>query len=173
MLSLSLDPAAPGDRDAVWDVWHACARDETTCWNDDYPTPAVLDADIAAGRLYVFRHDGQVIGSATLMPPVDIHRQGYPFAPCRQPIQLTRLCIHPGRARRGLGAALLQHAEALAAAQGADAVHLLCDVNNRAGLALFTRAGYAEVCRATLYGDSFSVREKRLAAAIRFDTGMD
>ncbi len=171
MPACTLTPAAPGDRDAVWAVWHACARDGSTCWNDEYPTPAVLEQDMAAGRLYVFHCEGQVVGSATLMPPVDIQRQGYPFAPCACPIQLTRLCIHPGRARRGLGALLLRHAEALAAQHGADAVHLLCDVNNRAGLALFARAGYAEVCRATLYGDSFSVREKRLPSAIHFDTG--
>lgn len=172
MLTCTLTPATPGDRDAVWAVWHACARDESTCWNDEYPTPAVLEQDMAAGHLYVFRHEGQVVGSATLMLPVDIQRQGYPFAPCERPIQLTRLCIHPGKARRGLGAILLQHAEALAAGLGADAVHLLCDVNNRAGLSLFTRAGYVEVCRATLYGDSFSVREKALSPAIHFDTAM-
>jgi hypothetical protein len=39
-------------------------------------------------------------------------------------------------------------------------VHLLCDVRNVPGLALFTRAGYREVREASLYGDRFSVREK-------------
>jgi hypothetical protein len=43
-------------------------------------------------------------------------------------------------------------------------------VQNTAGLALFAAGGYREVCRATLYGDHFSVREKRLNTAERFDT---
>ena len=111
-----------------------------------------------------------MIGSVSLPPADVIERQGYPFEPCGRAVMLTRLCVLPALWRQGHGACLLRLAEAQAARGGAGGLHILCDVRNATGLALFAAGGYREVCRATLYGDHFSVREKRLSADGRFDT---
>lgn len=154
--------ATPADRAMIWAVWHACAQDTRTCWDETYPTPAVLQNDLENKRLFAFWQDGQILGSVTLQPPDDLEKQGYPFAVSDRATMLTRLCVDPPLMGRGLGFSLLGLAQQQAVLGGASAIHLLCDVRNLRGLALFDRAGYAEVCHATLYGDRFSVREKVL-----------
>ena len=155
-------PAAAGDRAAVWALWSACAADERCLWNADYPTEAYLKQDLGNGWLHVLLEDGRLIGAVTLMPPGTVERQGFPFAEAEPIAELTRLCVQPPLWRRGVGGALLALTEAYAASGGARAIHLLCDVRNAPALALFARSGYREVCRASLYGDRFSVREKLL-----------
>jgi predicted N-acetyltransferase YhbS len=162
MENLTLTPATETDADAIWAVWDACAQSAETCWNHDYPTPAVLADDLKQHWLYAFRRNGEIIGSVSLPPADDIERQGYPFEPCGQAVMLTRLCITPSHWRQGYGGKLLRLAAQEAARRGAGGLHILCDMRNRAGLALFTAARYRLVCRATLYGDDFSVREKKL-----------
>lgn len=162
MENLTLTPATEADTSAVWAIWQACAQSPETCWNQAYPTPDVLADDIRQGWLYAFRQNSDIVGSVSLPPASDIERQGYPFEPCGQAVMLTRLCIAPSLWRRGLGTALLRLAEREAARRGAGGLHILCDIRNRAGLALFTAGGFHPVCRANLYGDDFSVREKKL-----------
>ena len=169
MENLTLALATEEDREAIWAVWHACALHPDTCWEEAYPTPALLAEDLTKGWLYVFLQDGHVVGSVSLPPADIIEKQGYPFEPCGPAVMLTRICVAPALWRHGLGGALLRLAEAQAARLGAGGLHILCDVRNTAGLALFASAGYQEVCRATLWGDHFSVREKRLTPARRFD----
>ena len=70
-----------------------------------------------------------------------------------------------GRPGDALAMPPLPAAEADGPAARAGGLHILCDVRNTAGLALFASADYQEVCRATLWGDHFSVREKRLTLA--------
>ena len=162
MENLTLTLATEPEAGEIWAVWDACAKSPETCWSREYPTPAVLADDLRQGWLYAFRQNGVVIGSVSLPPAGDIERQGYPFEPCGQAVMLTRLCIGPSRWRQGYGGALLRLAELEALRRGAGCLHILCDMRNRAGLALFTAAGYRVVCCATLYGDTFSVREKKL-----------
>ena len=157
-----LTQAAATERRMIWNLWHACAQETETRWNDAYPTPALLDADLAGGCLYAMRYHYAITGSVTLQAADSLQGQGYPFAPCAKPVMLTRLCILPVLWRQGLGSALLAMAEQRAREGGADCVQLLCDVNNAAGLALFARAGYARVCRTEQAGDALAVLEKLL-----------
>ncbi len=169
MENLTLALATEESREAIWAVWHACAQHPDTCWEDAYPTPADMADDLAHGWLYAFRQDGRVVGSVSLPPADIIEKQGYPFEPCGPAVMLTRICIEPALWRKGLGGALLGLAEAQARRLGAGGLHILCDVRNTAGIALFASAGYQEVCRASLFGDHFSVREKLLTSSKRFD----
>lgn len=162
MENTSLKQASAQDQQTVWTIWHACAMEESTCWQDDYPTPAILSDDLTHGWLYLLLWEGHPVGSVTLALDDVLRGQGYPFAPCVAPLLLTRLCVEPARWRRGLGKRLLSLAEAQAAQLGADALHLLCDVRNNPATALFTSSGYTRVCIATLWGDHFTVFEKRL-----------
>ena len=157
-----LVPATPVDRQIIWPLWHACAQDPQTRWNSAYPTEAILDADLESGCLYALRYRHMVTGSVPIQPADPLQGLGYPFAPCVHPASLTRLCIQPALWRQGLGSDLLSLSEQQAMAAGADALHLLCDAENTAGLALFLRAGYVRVCRTVRSGDVLTVLEKSL-----------
>jgi len=164
MKACRLERATAADYGAVWALWRACAADGRSLWNEDYPTEDFLRFDMDHGYLYVLYGESGLVGSASLLPPVDLEEQGYPFAETEQIAVLTRLCVQPQLQGRGNGAALLALVEYLAAQRGARALHFLCDVRNAPALALYARAGYRNVCTATLYGETFSVQEKQLPA---------
>jgi ribosomal protein S18 acetylase RimI-like enzyme len=155
--------ASPADFAAVWALWRACAADARSLWNDEYPTEAFLRDDIENARLYAFRRDGELVGTATLMETDDLEEQGFPFCQKERTAVLTRLCVRPSLQGRGLGGALLRQMENPALRKGACAIHLLCDVRNVPALSMYRREGYREVCRAALYGEHFSVQEKLLS----------
>ena len=157
-------PAAETDKADVWALWCACAADPRSCWNEAYPTEAILKTDLLNGWLYVFREDDRLIGSSTLMETDDLERCGFPFAETEAISVLTRLCVQPALQKQGYGSLLLTHTEDQAVRKGARAIHLLCDVRNAAALALYARGGYRRVCEAHLYGDHFFVHEKLLPA---------
>ena len=157
-------PAAETDKADVWALWRACAADPNSCWNEAYPTEAILHIDLLNEWLYIMREEGRLIGSSTLMETDDLERCGFPFAETEAIAVLTRLCIQPALQRQGYGSLLLTHTENRATKKGARAIHLLCDVRNAAALALYARGGYRRVCEAHLYGDHFFVHEKLLPA---------
>lgn len=144
---------------AVWALWQACAAQDQCLWDANYPTRDILSFDLAHGYLHVMEQNGQILGSVTLMISDDIEEQGYPFAQAVRPVVITRLCISPSYQKRGYAQALFDYACRAAKAVGFDAMHLLCDVRNIPALRLYERVSCREVCRGTLYGDFFSVRE--------------
>ena len=73
---LTITPAAPADRDAALAIY-AGARafmarhGNPTQWAGGYPPPEQVDADIAAGRLYLAREGGAVQAVSSLAPGPD------------------------------------------------------------------------------------------------------
>jgi len=67
------------------------------------------------------------------------------LVPQRPAVELDRLYVQEPFTRRGLGKALLAHAEAHAVAQGAAVLWLTCWVHNAPALAFYARQGYAEL----------------------------
>jgi ribosomal-protein-alanine N-acetyltransferase len=65
--------------------------------------------------------------------------------------EVLTLAVAPAARRRGLGAALLEGAMALAAARGAAMAFLEVSTANAAGLALYEAAGFREVGRRRRY----------------------
>jgi len=162
MKAYRLEQATAADYDAVWALWRACAADSRSLWNEEYPTESILRFDMDHGYLYVMYGESGLVGAASLLPTDDLEEQGYAFAETEHIAVLTRLCVQPALQGQGNGSALLSLVEELAAQKGAKALHFLCDVRNGPALALYARAGYRRVCTASLYGETFSVQEKRL-----------
>ncbi len=152
--------ATVADENEVWALWRACAADDRCLWNDDYPTPDFLHSDLNHGWLYVMLSEGRLQGAVTLMPTDDLEDLGLPFAETEKVAVMTRLCVWPALQGQGYGRRLLALTERHAAAGGAKAMHMLCDVRNAPALALYRRAGYRQVSDARLYGDHFFVLER-------------
>ena len=67
------------------------------------------------------------------------------LVPQRPAVELDRLYVQGPFTGRGLGKALLAHAEAHAAAAGAAVLWLTCWVHNARALAFYARQGYVEL----------------------------
>jgi [ribosomal protein S18]-alanine N-acetyltransferase len=78
--------------------------------------------------------------------------------------EVLTLAVVPTARRQGIGAALLQEAMAVAAQRGGAVVFLEVATNNLAALALYRRAGFAEVGRRRrYYGDGSDALVMRVA----------
>jgi ribosomal protein S18 acetylase RimI-like enzyme len=79
--------------------------------------------------------DGQVGGFACVrVVPCVLYAEPY--------AELTELYVEPALRRRGLGRALIAHAEQLAHARGASELMIMTGVGNAAAQALYRAAGY-------------------------------
>ena len=150
------------DKSDVLSLYRACADRTGTCWTNDYPNEEFLDVDIQNQWLYIAEQDGEIVGAASLMPTDDIETIGLPFDETQRVCVLTRLCVSPVLQGHGNGSALLALAEQQALANGARAVHLLCDLDNVKARAMYLRAGYVEKGRPTLYGSEYFAYERIL-----------
>ena len=120
--------AAPRDRDAILCVvGHARAAIRALGldqWQDGYPEPEVIDADIAAGIGRVFEADGQIAAYMALTDapePVYAHIDGA-WLSAGPYLTIHRMCIDDGHRGSGLSARMLDFAERTARSLGLAAV---------------------------------------------------
>jgi diamine N-acetyltransferase len=87
---------------------------------------------------------GHLVGFAQLT-----HGARHPLVRFERTAELNRLYVHERFTARGIGKALLRHAEALAAQQGAAAMWLTAWVDNARAVGYYPRRGYGDVGAAT------------------------
>lgn len=133
--SPSIRPAVPGDGDAL----RACAE---AAYAPYVPRigrrPAPMDADFARlierGRVTIALIDGRPVGYVVAYPRGD-H------------LHVENIAVLPGLQGRGVGTALLDHAEAQARAAGLAAVELYTNAAMVENLSYYPRRGYATTGR--------------------------
>jgi diamine N-acetyltransferase len=98
---------------------------------------------------------GHLIGFAQLT-----HGTRHPLVAFDRSTELNRLYVHERFTSRGIGKALLQAAEALAAAHGAAAMWLTAWVENERAVGYYPKRGYADVGASTysFEGDDYENR---------------
>ncbi|MEO0618576.1 MAG: GNAT family acetyltransferase [Pseudomonadota bacterium] len=118
--------AGPCDRDAVISLWTACGL--TRAWNDP-----IRDFDVAqagdASDVLVLEHDGTLV--ASVMVGHDGHRGAVYY-----------LAVAPAYQRKGLGRALMQHAEDWCVARGMWKLNLMVRDDNQDALGFYASIGY-------------------------------
>jgi len=133
--ALHVRPFAPGDTDALVQLWHDCGL--TRPWNDPYKDiQRHQQAD--QGPLLVGT-DGSGTLVASVMVGYDGHR-GW----------IYYLAVHPAHRRQGHGRHLVAQAEQRLAAVGCPKLNLLVRDGNEAALAFYERLGYAQEPTASL-----------------------
>ncbi len=138
-------------------------------WDDVYPTPATLAADVVGGALYV--------ASAQEMPIAGVfaidERQEPEYAAVPWSVQaprvavVHRLMVHPSCQGRGLGPFLMRFAEQRARQLGYRALRLDAFTQNPRSLRLYERLGYRDAGPVTLRKGLFRCFEKDLAPDAR------
>ena len=170
--AISHRSAAPGDRDAILAVIdraraaiRALGIDQ---WQDGYPEPEVIAADIAAGIGYVFEANGRIAGYLALASgrePVYARIDGA-WLSSGPYLTIHRMCIDDGHRGTGLSARMLAFAETAARAQGCASVRADTHRGNAVMRALLRKCGFT-TCGKVRYpvtaGDPIRVAcEKRI-----------
>lgn len=132
---MTIRPARAEDAGAVARITRdAYGRYVDRIGREPAPMTANHEALIAAGEVWVAEADGRIAGVLLVRP------QG-------AALLLDSVAVAPEAQGRGIGRALIAHAESLAREQGLDAVELYTNVHMTENLAMYPRLGYREVGR--------------------------
>lgn len=114
------------------------------CWGE-YPTEDMLAEDIALGRLYVAREDGQPIAAVVVDTAQDAQYAAIPWLFGVKPGCFHRLAISPAQQGKGQGKRLLAEMEDMLRAMGCDCLRCDTRVENARALRLYEGAGMRRV----------------------------
>jgi len=135
-------------------------------WDDVYPTPAMLGADVRDGALYVASAAARPVAAVFA---IDEHQEPeyarVPWAARAGRVCVVhRLMVHPSCQGRGLGPLLMRFAESRARRLGYEALRLDAFTANPRALRLYAGLGYRDAGSVTLRKGSFRCFEKELGA---------
>lgn len=175
MRDIEVRLAAAGDLDALVGLLGVCVREMQARgldqWDELYPNPATLAADVAGGTLYRATRgdgdggDGDLIGSFTLNQHQDPEYADVPWRFVAPPIAVVhRLMVHPDLQRGGLGRFLMRFAERRAWELGFRTLRLDTLLANDRALALYRTLGYREPGQVRFRKGLFACFEKALSA---------
>lgn len=164
-MCVTLEKAADADAAEILSLYHAAARygrvSGSSDWDDEYPSMETIRDDLAVGGLYVYRENGKIAATVSLIPGDDLDEEDVGWSEGKSCV-LCRLCVSPGLQNAGLGAKITQAAGALKKAEGFSFIHLMAAAVNQVSLHLYQKLGLREMGERVLYGENFCLFEYRL-----------
>jgi ribosomal protein S18 acetylase RimI-like enzyme len=132
---MNLRPAEPADTDAVLGIVEA-AYERYVPRMGRRPPPMDWDyaARIRAGRVTVAEEEGEIVGALAVVPEAD-------------QLLIESLVVSPSSQGRGVGKALIAHAEAAARARGLRRLWLFTHVKMTENQAIYRHLGFRECGR--------------------------
>ncbi|MCE5343447.1 MAG: GNAT family N-acetyltransferase [Eubacteriales bacterium] len=132
-------------------------------WDEIYPTPAILDADLASGKLYVAESDaGMVAAAVALNEECHPDYQTAAWQGEEPYLIVHRLCVSPAAQCMGVGRAMMLAVEDWARANGYADIRLDAFSQNPYALRMYTRLGYEKRGEAVWRKGLFFLMEKSL-----------
>lgn len=135
--------AQQADADALVLCIDAAYAQYTSRISDLPPVSEGCDEEITKDRVWAAVEDGQVVGGVFLIP-----QDGF--------MKLANVAVHPDHDGKGIGRALVAHAENEAKRQGYDEMRLNTHVAMPENVALYTHLGWEEISR---NGNTVSMRK--------------
>ena len=114
---------------------------------------AAVARDLKDATVLVARDRGKIIATLTLQTRKPWSIDVAYFTPCKKPLYLINMAVHPRRQRRGVGRALLAEARRVARELDANAIRLdAYDAEAGAG-GFYQRCGYRQTGKKIYRGD--------------------
>lgn len=132
-------------------------------WDDLYPTAEDFEADINEGALYVGTTGNQTAAICTWNQACDdAYRNGTWRHPEKPFAVVHRLCVHAAFQNNGIARKMMAYIEALAKAEGMEAVRLDVYRENPHARRLYKKCGYVQTGEAHWRKGTFILMEKYL-----------
>jgi GNAT superfamily N-acetyltransferase len=132
-------------------------------WDEVYPAHANLDADLAAGQLYVAETDGGAVAAAVALSE-ECHPdyQTAAWQSGEPSLIVHRLCVSPDFQGQGIARAVMLWVEEWAKARGYACIRLDAFSQNPYALRMYDRLGYGKRGEAVWRKGLFYLLEKPL-----------
>ena len=155
---MKLRKANENDFLSVLSLYKSAIGTEGCVWDENYPSESEINADIAAGTLYVYTDGEEIVGAVSVLPENEL--DGLPeWKVTSGHCEIARVVISRGRRGEGLAGGMLTELTELLRGQGVKAVHLLAAKNNPPALALYRRLGFAFYGEVFMFGHDYLMAE--------------
>ncbi len=159
---MEFSKATPADLAAVVNIYDAVRGRGFCVWSDHYPTREHAARDGEAGCLYVLRHDGKVIGCASVEPIAE--DDDLPFWRINDGThrEISRIAISPAHQGKRLAQTMVGMLLDELKKQGVSSVHLLAAKANPPAFRTYRALGFDVLGDCHRYGADYFVCEKLL-----------
>jgi ribosomal protein S18 acetylase RimI-like enzyme len=134
-------------------------------WDDHYPNPTVFQRDIEKSQLWIAEKEDQIAGFAAITTDQEPEYANVGWDISETAIVVHRLAVDPNYRGKGIAAALMQQAEAIAKSRNIPILRVDTNSQNEATQRLFPKLGYTlagEITSSFRPGLSFLCYEKCL-----------
>ena len=111
-------------------------------WDSHYPNPTVFERDVELTQLWIAEIDGQIAGIAAITTDQEPDYANVGWDISEPAIVIHRLAVDPAFQGKGIAAALMQQAEAVARSRGITILRVDTNSQNQATQKLFPKLGY-------------------------------
>jgi ribosomal protein S18 acetylase RimI-like enzyme len=159
--------ASPADAPAAMGILRHCVADMNGRgvhqWDEVYPDHACVQADIAAGELFLAVEGSAPVALVVLNESQEKAYAKVPWRYCQgRALVVHRLAVDPKHQRRGWASKLMDFAEREAAARGCTGIRLDAFARNSAAIRLYARLGYRNAGTVQFRKGPFCCFEKRV-----------
>lgn len=156
----------PAHGDAAMQLYESLKGTPGCTWDEGYPDRAMIDADIAAGRLYGVFDDSGLIAAGAAMPDEELNGLECWQVPSEKPCMLTRIGVKANRQGQGIAKQLVHYLEDEMRMQGHDAARMLVSPGNEKALRAYRSCAYQQAGSARMFEEDWFCFEKRLSQGI-------
>ena len=151
------------DTDGVLRLYRAQLGREYCFWNEDYPGPDTIEADLARQGLFVMKNEaGEIIAAISVEEDEEVDRLDC-WTPGLQPGgEYARLAVAPAFQNRGLARQMVAHVLDVLRQRGFKSVHILVNRENIKAIRSYAHFGFRVAGECFLYQQHFLCYEKPL-----------
>jgi GNAT superfamily N-acetyltransferase len=164
---ITMRPATSADMPAVYEIYRTAIdhmnRNGIPQWDEIYPSPAILEADLKRGELYVADSQGTVLAAVVMNEQCDPAYDDAAWIYIGPHVIVHRLCVSPAAQGQGVGRRLMSAVEDWARARRYRAIRLDAFSLNPHALRMYTGLGYERRGEANWRKGLFYLLEKRIA----------
>ena len=155
--------ATPQDTDSVLRLYREQIGREHCFWDEDYPGPDTVEADLARQGLFVMKNEaGEVIAAISQEEDEDVDRLDC-WTPALQPGgEFARLAVTPALQNRGLAQQMVAHILGVLRQRGFRSVHILVNRENIRAIRSYAHTGFRVAGKCFMYQQHFLCYEKPL-----------
>ena len=157
--------AGPQDAEDVLRLYREQLGRPYCFWDEDYPGPDTIAADLARQGLFVMKDEtGRIIAAISVEEDEDVNRLDC-WTPALQPGgEFARLAVTPACQNQGLAQQLVRHMLGVLRARGFRSVHILVNRENVKAIRSYAHIGFRAAGECFMYQQHFLCYEKALAS---------
>lgn len=153
--------AEPTEAQAILDLYQSVIGTPFCTWNEFYPGMEEIEADLAAGNLFVLAEGDRLLGAVSVCPENELDGLTC-WTSCENAGEFARVVIRPDAQGRGFSHLLVRNVLDEMRNRGLECVHISVAVRNIPAQKCYLHFGFREAGTANMWGNDYLLYELQL-----------